>query len=299
MSTFKPTLAVNADFTKIQYPVYASPKLDGIRCSIVDGKALSRTLKQIPNKHIYGQLSIKWLNGLDGELIIGSPTSKTCYTESVSGVMRHEGEPAYTYYVFDCHDYPDSTYRHRWDYLFEMLGNNKRGHEFQQICLLEQNLLHNEAEMLAYEAAKVEEGYEGIILRSPEAPYKFGRSTVKEGYLLKVKRFEDSDAEIIGFEEEMYNGNEAEVNELGRTKRSSAQAGKVGKNTLGAFHVRDVVSGIEFSIGTGLTAADRQHFWDNRNDYSGKIVKYKFFAVGVKIAPRHPVFLGMRDAKDM
>lgn len=295
MSTFKPTLAVNADFTKIQYPVYASPKLDGIRCSIVDGKALSRTLKPIPNKHIFSQLSTTELNGLDGELIIGSPTSKTCYNESVSGVMRHEGEPAYTYYVFDCHDVSGSfTKRFR-----ELLTSQGEWTKFPQICLLEQNLLHNEAEMLAYEAAKVEEGYEGIILRSPEAPYKFGRSTVKEGYLLKVKRFEDSEAKIIGFEEEMYNGNEVEINELGRTKRSSAQAGKVGKNTLGAFHVRDVVSGIEFSIGTGLTAADRQHFWDNRNDYSGKIVKYKFFAVGVKTAPRHPVFLGMRDAKDM
>lgn len=295
MITFKPTLAVNADFTKIQYPVYASPKLDGIRCSIVDGKALSRTLKQIPNKHIYRQLSTTDLNGLDGELIIGSPTSKTCYNESVSGVMRHEGEPAYTYYVFDCHDVSGSfTKRFR-----ELIASLGQWIKYPQICLLEQSLLHNEAEMLAYETAKVEEGYEGIILRSPEAPYKFGRSTVKEGYLLKVKRFEDSEAEIIGFEEEMYNGNEAEVNELGRTKRSSAQAGKIGKNTLGAFHVRDVVSGIEFSIGTGLTAADRQHFWDNRNDYSGKIVKYKFFAVGVKIAPRHPVFLGMRDEKDM
>lgn len=295
MTTFKPTLAVNADFTKIQYPVYASPKLDGIRCSIVDGKALSRTLKQIPNKHIYRQLSTTDLNGLDGELIIGSPTSKTCYNESVSGVMRHEGEPAYTYYVFDCHDVSGSfTKRFR-----ELLASWEQWSKFPQICLLEQNLLQNEAEMLAYEAFKVAEGYEGIILRSPEAPYKFGRSTVKEGYLLKVKRFEDSEAKIIGFEEEMYNGNEVEINELGRTKRSSAQAGKVGKNTLGAFHVRDVVSGIEFSIGTGLTAADRQHFWDNRNDYSGKIVKYKFFAVGVKTAPRHPVFLGMRDAKDM
>jgi len=295
MSTFKPTLAVNADFTKIQYPVYASPKLDGIRCSIVDGKALSRTLKQIPNKHIFNQLSTTDLNGLDGELIIGSPTSKTCYNESVSGVMRHEGEPAYTYYVFDCHDVSGSfTKRFR-----ELLTSQGEWTKFPQIVLLEQNLLLNEAEMLAYEAAKVEEGYEGIILRSPEAPYKHGRSTVKEGYLLKVKRFEDSEAEIIGFEEEMYNGNEAEVNELGRTKRSSAQAGKVGKNTLGAFYVRDVVSGVEFSIGTGLTAADRQHFWERQDEYLGKLVKYKFFAVGVKIAPRHPVFLGMRDEKDM
>lgn len=294
---FKPTLAVNADFSKIQYPVYASPKLDGIRCSIVDGKALSRTLKTIPNRHIYEQLSNHRLNGLDGELIVGEPTSKTCYTESVSNVMAFDKTPAYTYYVFDLHNHLGNFNRRRLR-LLDCLGN-RSWEGFPQICLLEQNLLANEDDMLAYEAAKVEEGYEGIILRSPEAPYKFGRSTVKEGYLLKVKRFEDSEAEIIGFEEEMFNGNEAQTNELGRTKRSTAQAGLVGKNSLGAFTVRDCVSGVEFSIGTGLTVLQRGVFWQRRDEYIGKLVKYKFFPVGVKVAPRHPVFLGMRDARDM
>lgn len=296
--SFKPTLAVNAEFSKIQYPVFASPKLDGIRCAIVDGKALSRTLKPIPNRHIYGQLSSDKLEGLDGELIVGSPTSKTCYTDSVSNVMAFDKTPNYTYYVFDDHSNPDATYRFRRERLLDSLGNGKWG-LFPQICLLEQNLISNEDDMLAYEAAKVEEGYEGIILRSPGAPYKFGRSTVKEGYLLKVKRFEDSEAEIIGFEEEMFNGNEAQTNELGRTKRSTAAMGLVGKQTLGAFRVRDCVSGVEFSIGTGLTALERKSHWLNRDTSLGGIVKYKFFPVGVKVAPRHPVFLGMRDARDM
>lgn len=292
---FKPTLAVNADFAKIQYPVYASPKLDGIRCSIVDGKALSRTLKPIPNKHIYGQLSNHSLNGLDGELIVGSPTSPTCYNESVSNIMAFDKTPNYTYYVFDHHEV-NGSFARRFQELLASLG---QWGKYPQICLLEQNLLANEDDMLAYEAAKVEEGYEGIILRSPEAPYKFGRSTVKEGYLLKVKRFEDSEAEIIGFEEEMFNGNAAETNELGRTKRSTAAAGLSGKGTLGAFQVRDVVTGVEFSIGTGLTAAQRQSHWLNRDTILGGILKYKYFPVGVKDKPRHPVFLGFRDARDM
>lgn len=296
--SFKPTLAVNADFSKIQYPVYASPKLDGIRCSIVDGKALSRTLKAIPNKHIYGQLSDPRLDGLDGELIVGSPTSTTCYNESVSNIMAFDKVPSYTYYVFDDHSNPDTSYRFRRDRMLGSLGNGVWG-TFPQICLLEQNLLINEDEMLAYEAAKVEEGYEGIILRSPEAPYKFGRSTVKEGYLLKCKRFSDSEAEIIGFEEEMFNGNAAETNELGRTKRSTAAAGLSGKGTLGAFQVRDLVTGVEFSIGTGLTALERQHFWNRQNEYVGKLIRYKHFPIGAKDRPRHPVFLGFRDARDM
>jgi len=295
MSLFKPTLAVNAEFSKIKYPVYASPKLDGIRCSIVDGKALSRTLKPIPNKHIYEQLSRDKLNGLDGELIVGSPTSPCCYNESVSNVMAFDKVPDYTYYVFDHHGVSGSFARR----FQELLASPGQWNKFPQICLLEQNLLADEDSMLAYEAAKVEEGYEGIILRSPDAPYKFGRSTVKEGYLLKVKRFLDSEAEIIGFEEEMENTNEAKTNELGRTKRSTAQAGLVGKGTLGAFRVRDVVSGIDFSVGTGLTALQRGVFWQRQDEYLGKFLKYKYFPVGVKVAPRHPVFLGFRDARDM
>lgn len=295
--SFKPTLAVAADFSKIKYPVYASPKLDGIRCSIVDGKALSRTLKPIPNKYIYSQLSTFKLTGLDGELIVGSPTSKTCYTDSVSNVMAFDKVPAYTYFVFDLHTH-SVPFRQRREVMLDTLGNGKWGMH-PQICLLEQNLLANEDDMLAYEAAKVAEGYEGIILRSPEAPYKFGRSTVNEGYMLKVKRFEDSEAEIIGFEEEMFNGNDAETNELGRTKRSTAKAGLSGKGTLGAFLVRDIRTGVEFSIGTGLTAEQRATAWRERDRLVGSLARYKYFPVGVKDKPRHPVFLGFRSKEDM
>lgn len=294
---FKPTLAVNADFSKIQYPVFASPKLDGIRCSIVEGKALSRTLKPIPNKYVYNLLSYTRFNGLDGELIVGEPTSPTCYNESVSNIMAHDKTSDFTYCVFDLHTH-GGGFEERHDALINLsCSRNLNNTPF--ITFLEQNLLHNEDDMLEYEAAKVTEGYEGIILRSPKAPYKHGRSTVNEGYLLKVKRFEDSEAEIIGFEEEMFNGNVAETNELGRTKRSTAAAGLVGKGTLGAFQVRDAVSGIEFSVGTGLTAAQRASAWGDRDRLVGSLIKYKYFPVGVKDKPRHPVFLGMRDRRDL
>jgi len=295
VSTFKPTLAVNADFAKIQYPVYASPKIDGIRCSVVGGKALSRTLKNIPNKAIFEYLSDPQLEGLDGELIVGSPVSPTVYNETVSKVMSFDkGMDNVAYYVFDIHN-------HAGDFTTRNLAlrkfNNPKGR--LPIIQLEQKWISDEDEMIGYEARCVGMGYEGIILRSPTAPYKFGRSTVKEGYLLKVKRFEDSEAEIIGFEEEMFNGNCAETNELGRTKRSTAKAGLSGKGTLGAFQVRDVGTGVVFSIGTGLTAEQRQQYWDDRDGILGGFVKYKYFPVGVKVAPRHPVFLGFRDARDM
>ena len=293
----KPMLAVAADFAKIKYPVYASPKLDGIRCLIIDGVAKTRTLKDVPNKHVAEMLSQMAFDGLDGELIVGPPTSKTCYTDTVSNVMAYDKTPEFTFYVFDIHNVAGG-YNSRSALLDTTYDQYLQ--KFSFIQLLTKAKVECEADLLDYEAECVAAGYEGIIVRANlDAHYKYGRSTVNEGSLLKIKRFGDSEAEIIGFEEELFNGNEATTNELGRTKRSSAQAGKSGKNTLGAFTVRDVLSGIEFSVGTGLTAADRADFWARRDQLLGSLIKYKFFPVGVKIAPRHPVYLGFRDRSDL
>lgn len=150
----------------------------------------------------------------------------------------------------------------------------------------------------SYEECCTKHGYEGVMLRAPEGPYKQGRSTAKEGYLLKLKRFEDAEATIVGFEERMHNANEATKDERGYTKRSSHQENKVGTGTLGALIVRGVTAfeGIEFNIGTGFDDEQRQDFWANREAMLGETVKFKFFEVGVKDAPRHPVFLGFRSA---
>jgi DNA ligase-1 len=284
--SFKPTLAVAADLAKLVYPVFASPKLDGIRCVIVDGKALTRSLKAIPNRHIYQTLSTPELDGLDGELIIGAPTSKTVYSDSVSGVMSASGTPAFTYFVFDLHTTIDG--------FSARLAALQARQQQANIVVLQQVLIRNETDLLDFEEACIIQGYEGVILRSPTSPYKFGRSTAKEGYMLKVKRFEDGECEIIGVEEEMLNGNEATTNELGRTQRSSHAAGKTGKGTMGALVVRDIKTGVEFSIGSGFTSRQRAARWE-----IGSLHKYKFFPVGMKDKPRHPVYIGARSALDL
>lgn len=293
---FKPTLACAVEMDKLVFPVLASPKLDGIRCSIVNGVALTRSLKAIPNKAISAYLSHADFNGVDGELIVGEPAAHDVYNKTVSQVMAHDkGLADVAYYVFDMHNI-DAPFTQRYEHLESKITEN-----FGDIPLrlVSQTLIHDANGLLEYEQHVVNIGYEGVMLRSPKAPYKFGRSTAREGYLLKVKRFEDSEAEIIGFEEEMFNGNEAQTNELGRTKRSTAKAGLVGKGTLGALVVKDVGTGVEFAIGTGLTAAQRADIWRRRDDLVGALVKYKFFPVGVKVAPRHPVYLGFRDRRDL
>lgn len=295
---FKPMLASPADFSILQYPLFASPKLDGIRASVVGGKLLSRTLKEIPNRHIFELLSQSRFDGLDGELIVGRPTDPDVYRNTTSAVMRRDGCPEFTYHVFDLYD-TIGTFSTRLTELRALVSEwrESRGFENLKIVVPEHVHINDEAALLEYEAAQIALGYEGLILRSGTGTYKHGRSTAREQFMLKVKRFEDSEAEVVGVVEEMHNGNEATTNELGRTKRSSAKAGKTGKGTMGTLVCRDLKTGVEFEIGTGFTAADRAKYFNEPP--LGKLAKYKHFPIGAKDKPRQPVFLGWRDPGDL
>lgn len=294
MSDFKPMLASPADLAALRYPLYASAKLDGIRILIRDGRAKTRKLLDLPNKYVQAMLARPEYDGLDGEIIVGSPTAHDVYRKTNSAVMSHDKDDFdFTFFVFDHLLHASKPFEYRM--LRAMAQIKEAGLRpkagvvwHQQLPIMDRDALDT------FEADCVERGYEGVITRDPSALYKFGRSTAKEQIMLKVKRFEDSEAEVLGTVEEMFNGNEAQRDELGRTKRSKAKAGLVGKGTMGALKVRDLKTKVEFEIGTGFTADDRARQWP-----TGLIVRYKFFAVGVKDKPRHPVYLGERDVKDM
>lgn len=282
---------VNKD---IRFPCLASTKLDGIRCVILDGVAYSRNMKPIRNKYIQSILGNPKYNGLDGELTIGPLTAKDLYRKTNSGVMSIEGEPDFRYNVFDDalpghHSLP---YSERIRFVLDSAVANL-------IDPVRQIRIENLKQLLELEEKYLAEGYEGVMVRSIDGPYVETRSSVKMGILLKLKRFQDSEAVVIGFEEKMHNDNPAEINELGHTHRSSAKDGLVPADTLGAIIARDLKTGIEFSIGTGLDDENRDEIWWNRDKYMGKIVKYKSFNIGVKEKPRFPVFLGWRDPDDM
>jgi len=288
---FKPLLATDYDPTKLRYPCMASPKLDGVRGIVRDGVVYSRSNKPIPNKHV--QAKFKHLEHFDGELIVGNPCSTTVYRDTVSIVMSHD-KPAdeVRFIAFDHVKNLTASYDGRRNLLIKDAVKHKHEDIHTQCEIMSHD------ELVEYEADCLTLGYEGLILRDPASFYKQGRSTVNEGILLKVKQFLDAEAVVIGFAERMRNDNEAVISELGRTKRSSHQAGKSGRGDLGALVLRSD-TGVEFNIGTGFDDAERDHVWQNRDRYLGKFAKYKFFPVGVKEAPRHPVFLGWRDPVDM
>ena len=287
MTAFKPLLASPADLDNLHFPLLASPKLDGVRAIVKDGVVLSRSLKKIPNLHV--QKLFGGLEHFDGELIVGSPTSKTCYTDTVSGVMRISGQPDVRFFVFDHIEHPMKDYIERARHLTDCVQQNW--------CYVPHTTVAGVDELLRHEAEMLLAGYEGLILRDPNGIYKFGRSTAKEGVLLKLKRFVDHDFEIVGFEERMHNGNEATTSELGRTKRSSHKENKTGRGDLGALVLK--YGGGTFNCGTGFDDVTRARIWAHRTEYLGRWVKVKHFEIGAKDAPRHPVFLGFRDSRDM
>lgn len=289
----KPMLAAATDGTQINFPVWASPKLDGVRCLIIDGIACSRSLKPIPNQHVQRRLGLAALNGLDGELIVGSPTASDVYNRTVGGVMAVSGEPHVRFHVFD--DFMAAgSFRER------LAGVARRLHFCQApLAAVPHHPLKHEDELLRYEEDALTAGYEGIMLRHPDGPYKHGRSTLKEGWLLKLKRFTDAEAEVLGVLPLRSNTNEAKRNALGQLERSSHQAGMVAKPLVGSLLVRDLKTGVEFEIGTGFNQLQREQLWATRESLIGKLVKYKSQPTGVKTRPRFPVFLGLRDPRDL
>ena len=294
----KPLLACSApeNLNSLPYPLFASEKLDGIRCVIKDGIALSRTLKPIRNRYIQSILGRPELNGLDGELIVGDPAASDCMRKTNSGVMSFDGEPDFAYYVFDIWDRRGAKYKDVKGILPSICVKHPK-----TVALLHR-LCHNATDVESYEREALDEGFEGLILRRPDGTYKYGRSTAKEGFLYKLKRYHQDEAAIIGYEALEHNDNIPEINELGYTHRSSSADGKIKLPLLGALVVEGKFqdfSKVTFNIGTGFTMAERETFWQQRDTLIGQIVTYKVFPTGSKDRPRHPVFVSFRDASDL
>lgn len=283
--TFRPMLADEVNLNILRYPLMVSPKLDGVRAIVRGNVVYSRNNKPIRNADV--QAKFGQYEGFDGELILGSPTAEDCFRRTMSTVMSADapGELV-TFHVFDHVLSPADPWWIRFDRIFQ-LGYG------EGVSPVEHANVLSHAHLAELESQIVGAGFEGVMLRDRNAPYKHGRSTAKEGGLLKLKRFMDIEAMVVGFEERLHNANEAKTDELGYTSRSSHKANMVPMNTLGALVVQ--WNGVTFNVGTGFTDAERDEVWANRPNYRGKFAKVKFLNVGLKELPRHPVFLGWRE----
>jgi DNA ligase-1 len=141
-------------------------------------------------------------------------------------------------------------------------------------------------------------GCDGLILRSPNGRYKFGRGTVKEGLIYKLKPFQTFDAKILDvLQGTIVDPNaEKKINELGNSVTSKKKGDRILANKASDFVV--LYEGKELKVSIAMTLKEKEEVWANKGKYIGRWIEYKGMLVGAKDLPRHPVFLRFRDDKD-
>jgi len=265
----KPMLAAPFSRSKAQFPAIAEPKIDGVRARIDRGVAYTRSGLPFSNETIqaWAKANAARLNGLDGELVVGAANARNSFSATQSGALARGTSPAFTFHAFDHTGMPDRPYSERRAAAARAVAGvpNARA--------VPAHMVHSLADLERLEGKIVKAGYEGVVVRNPSAPYKAGRTSTADGAMLKLKRFSDAEARVVG------------VKELRR-------GGKPG-GTAGALEVE--INGQRFKL--GVPADQREAIWGRRNTIAGETVKFRHKGGGR--VPRDAVFEGFRSPLDM
>lgn len=263
----------NKEKDKINNKWLISRKLDGVRCIVIvengEINILSRQGKPIKNvESVFSNLPTNKNYVLDGELIYKSNNNKI-FEENFNKVMSIIGHKTKSkvekelkniyYYSFDMIPISDfynldnktnKSLNLRLKDLDKLLKDNK----LDKIKILKQYKYSEETfEKLKEDVVK--HGYEGLMLRKADVPYKSGR--IK--HLLKVKAFHDAEYKVkdVVFDKMVMNA---------KTKPEM---------TLKAIIINN--KGTEVLVGSGFTADQRRYYYTHPKELIGKIVTVQYF----------------------
>ena len=275
---FRPMLAKSFDKDKHnKYPYMCQPKLDGVRCvaSKVDGNVIleTRTGKKIEVlEHIKLMLSkidfpenIK----LDGELGSFGLNPELTFQQATGIIKRKTPDPLekhIEYHLYDLYDEDNKTleFIERWEILNSLIPDN-----LSHIKLCDMKMVYDINEIEETHKTYVEEGYEGLIIRSQDGKYEPDH---RSSSLLKLKSFKDDEFEIVGFKEGK--GND--------------------KNTI-IFTCQTKDNYRLFEVRPRGTRDERIKMFKNGNNYIGKKLTVKYFELTDEGIPRFPVGIAVRD----
>ncbi len=233
---------------------WMSEKYDGLR-GYWDGRKLWTRQGNLIHAPEYFLAELPRDVALDGELWIGHGK----FEETISIVRSETPDDRWKGVRFMVFDAPRAkgTFEERMQFLRVTLPETNRF-----VRVVTQQRCQGVDQLLAERDRTVRLGGEGLMLRQPESAYEPGRSPT----LLKVKPYDDAEATVI-------------AHEAGKGK----YAGK-----LGALRVR-TDDGREFSIGSGLTDADRAS-----PPPVGTVITYRFRGLTAKGLPRFPSYFRVR-----
>jgi len=314
--SIKAMRAGNYDRKKIKFPVWALPKIDGVRGLNMGDGLTARTMKKHKNYHVTALFSTPEHIGFDGELAAERDTHPDLCRLTSSAVGTYEGTPFVLWHVFDF-----VTQETRlWPYS-QRYGFLQRHLELQQaqgLCghlrLVPYIVCNNLEELDAAHQHYMELGYEGTCFYGPGVKHKEGKSSPSHNGVLRIKDFVDTEAEVLEILEGDTNLNEAQINELGRQFRSSHKENKIPNGMVGCLICRQLTDVFDPMDETNLLIAkdqiikvspgkmpheERLHFYQNQEKLLGQIIKHKFFPRGIKDKPRFSNYQCIRSPEDM
>jgi len=264
----------------MKFPCIGQRKFDGVRClAFVLGNnnvvLMSRKGKIFPHlEHLFEPiLQLKKLCSgqiiFDGELYSDDLTfqrtvglvKKETLAEEDTNDMR---KICYRLYDSIFPDNPKVPFITRYQHLRGLLESVN----CKSIKLTENVLIKNEDDIKKYHDFFVSEGYEGLILRNMDGVYSVNKRSKD---LQKYKNFKDDEFEIVGFTEGE-----------GRAKGTVIWKCKTK-------------SGKEFSVRPRGTEGERKDWFENGNQYIGKMMTVRYFELTDDGIPRFPVGLIVRD----
>lgn len=278
---FRLMLAPNeiADVTKVRFPIYVQPKLDGYRCIYKQGYMWSRSGKPFANKHIPQYFeNVFGINGivLDGEIYAPGYT----FNQLQTIMNKHEAPlpKGLKFFIYDAmavghweSNKCPKPYSERYKLLNEMVAEIA---DPQKVISIANDKVDTSREIVELYKSYLKKGLEGAMLKDPEGLYRWKRVSVKSGEMLKVKPFKTVDLEIMGFYE-------------GEGKH---------KGKAGGFIVH--FNGVAVRVGSGLDDADREAVWNNKKDYLGKTIEVRYLEVTEDGSLRNNSFVRFREEKD-
>ena len=313
----RPMLAEDFEESKLRFPLGAQPKIDGVRGLNMLGRLTGRSLKAHKNKYTTAFYSRSCLIGMDGELAANHECHADLCRLTSSAVGTIAGEPYTLWWLFDyvTVETKKLTYKDRYQALVERVRElyHIDNEVWQHVRVVPMVVCNNLNELLTLETKWLEEGYEGVCIRRLDGMHKEGRSTVREGGLLRIKRFIEAEALITQVLEGEENCNEAQTNELGKTFRSSHKSNMLPNRQVGSLRgtlladiydpitkVKLLEKGQEITISPGNMSHDmRKNYWLHPEELLQHVVKFKFFPKGLKDKPRFPTFVCIRSKEDM
>ena len=245
------------------------PKLDGDRCrakfdefgKVTLLSSEENIITSVP--HIVDQLEQMGYKDfeLDGELYNHGASHQLIHGTVSRTVNLHPEFENISYNVFDVVTGDAQLVRSNWlDTKFTEAPNVKK------VETLAGEDIEDVMKALEY---FTNDGYEGVVLRHPMAPYVRKRSTM----MMKFKPRRDDFYTIIGYEEEISIHGEP-------------------KNSLGALILTSGI-GETFKVGSGsfLTRDNRKVLWEQRDTLKGRTAHIKYQHLTERHVPRFPVLI--------